>query len=180
MEGPLYGETTKQQKTLLYAMAIALGILTIAAVLGCVIVAFMDKNYSHFLLVIALVVLTVAIVLFVCHPFRSFFFPPLTRSHTVVASSFFFTSQIPPANSGSGIFRSTSTPSSSGSSAFFLASLLLLTLPASSTLLSTRSPSPSLSPSGLSPLLSHFALFSRVCFFFHVLHVLSLATVSTT
>lgn len=72
MEGPLYGETTKQQKTLLYAMAIGLGILTIAAVLGCVIVAFMDKNYSHFLLVIALVVLTAAIVLFVCF----FFLPP--------------------------------------------------------------------------------------------------------
>ena len=66
MEGPLYGETTKQQKTLLYAMAIALGILTVAAILACVIVSFMDKKYSHIILVIALVVLTVAIVLFVC------------------------------------------------------------------------------------------------------------------
>ena len=64
MEGPLYGETTKQQKTLLYAMAVGLGILTIAAVLGCVIVAFMDKKFTHFILVIALVVLTAAIVLF--------------------------------------------------------------------------------------------------------------------
>lgn len=71
MEGPLYGETTKQQKTLLYAMAVGLGILTIAAVLGCVIVAFMDKKFTHFILVIALVVLTAAIVLFVC-----FFFIP--------------------------------------------------------------------------------------------------------
>ena len=88
MEGPLYGETTKQQKTLLYVMAIALGILTIAAVLGCVIVAFMDKNYSHFILVIALVALTVAIALFVCYPclLLSFLFP---LSFTICDLTFF-------------------------------------------------------------------------------------------
>lgn len=170
MEGPLYGETTKQQKTLLYVMAIALGILTIAAVLGCVIVAFMDKNYSHFILVIALVALTVAIALFVCYHclLLSFLFLPLINH---VCSHLFHT------DSGSGISRSTSTPSSSGCSAFFLASLLLLTLPASSTLLSTRSPSPSPSPSGLLPL-----FYSRVhSSLFHAFHcTFSPATVSTT
>lgn len=137
MEGPLYGETTKQQKTLLYAMAIGLGILTIAAVLGCVIVAFMDKKFTHFILVIALVVLTAAIVLFVC---LFFFLPPPPFFHLITVHQ---------SNSGNGIFRSTSTPSSSGLSAFFSASLWSLTLPASSMLSSTGSTSPSPSPSGL-------------------------------
>jgi len=63
MEGPLYGETTKGQKALFYIVTIGFGLLTAAAVLACVIVAFIDKNFSHFVLVFGLAALTVTVIL---------------------------------------------------------------------------------------------------------------------
>jgi len=63
MEGPLYGETTKGEKALFYIVTIGFGLLTVAAVLACVIVAFMDKNFSHMILVIALAIITITVVL---------------------------------------------------------------------------------------------------------------------
>ena len=67
MEGPLYGETTKVQKTLFYGATIIFGLFTLAAILTCVIVAIMDKHFGHLVLVFSLIVLTVAIVFMVSY-----------------------------------------------------------------------------------------------------------------
>ena len=132
MEGPLYGETTKQQKMLLYGTVGALGLLTVVAI-GCAIgLGVTQSTYEHFILIVGLVILTATIALFVCDHLAFF-----------RLDLFFFTQQKTCTNSGGGTCRSTSTPSSSTSSRCSSARWWSWTLRPSSTPLPWRSQSPS-------------------------------------
>jgi len=62
MEGPLYGETTKAQKIVMYAVGIAFALFTVAAVIVCLIFAILDKHWGHFVLVLAILLLVLTSV----------------------------------------------------------------------------------------------------------------------
>ena len=66
MEGPLYGETTKSQKMVLYTVVGALGLLTLAALICGCFGAFKYHVFTHIVLDICIVIFCVAIFFFVC------------------------------------------------------------------------------------------------------------------